>query len=165
MLGLLLVLGILGGGIAGEGFETVGPGKVGSIEDVETCVAAHAVGIGVVAADDYHLAIVKVAGVAHTRRRGRLFSGFDFDPGEGGYGKDPHIGVLGLILVRNQVLAAIHVDVGGRAVRRGGSDGAGIHTEDRPGAACGLLVPGRSSDIIYVDNVHLRLCAQTMLAR
>jgi len=100
LLGLLLVLRVLRGGAAGEGFEVVVPGEVGGIEDVEAGVAAELVGVvGVVAADDDDLAVVEVAGVAHAGRGDRLMGGVDLDPGEGWNGQDPHVGILRLVQV------------------------------------------------------------------
>lgn len=100
LLGFLLVLRVFGGGAAGEGFEAVGPGEVGGIEDIEACVAAELVGVvGVVAADDDDLAVVDVAGVPHAGRGDRLMGGVDLDPGEGWDAQDPHVGILRLVQV------------------------------------------------------------------
>lgn len=102
LLGLLLVLRICGWGVAGEGFEVVVPGEVGGVEDIEACIAAELFGVvGVVAADDDDLAVVKVTCVPHAGRGDRLMGGVNLDPGEGWDGQDPHVGILRLVQVGN----------------------------------------------------------------
>ena len=91
----------------------------------------------------------------------RLAVGVDFDPAEGWDAQDPHVVVLDLLPVRDQVLTAVHVHVVRTAVRGGDDDGAGVHPRLGRLAARGLLEPARGGDVVHIDDVHLRLRAMS----
>ena len=101
-------------GVAGQGGKGVDPPQRAEVEDV------HAGGLAGdgrvdVAADDDHLGIPDVAGVAGAGVGRGLLRGVDRDPGEGGDGQDPHVRVLRLVAVGREVLAAVHVHLVARS--------------------------------------------------
>lgn len=124
LLGLLLVLRIGLRVAAGQRFESVGPGEVCGVEDVEAAVATGGVGVRIVTADDDDLAIVEVTCMAYAWVRG--VRSVDGDPLKGWDGQDEHVAVLGLVFVGDEVLAAVHVDIRRGAVGSGGDDSAGV---------------------------------------
>lgn len=130
------------------------PAQTARVEHVHSRTVAAQVLPDVPAHHD-HLRVPHVACVSRPGARRGLVRRVDLDPREGRDGQDPHVVVLDLFAVGDEVLASVHVHLRRRAVGRGHGDGAGVDAYLGGRPAGGLLVPLRRGDVVYVDDVHL----------
>ncbi len=140
------------------------PAQRRQVEDIDAWAVARQI-LAYVAAHNHHLAVPHVAGVAGACRRIRLPLRVDGNPGEARNGEDPHVVVLLLLAVRNEVLAAVQVDIVGATVGGCSDDGAWIDPEGRCLATCRLLVPARRRNVENINDVELRLYSRASALR